>query len=207
MYPLWLRFAVPPLFVTTGLDPVVHAEVQFSMDCRVKPGNDEWRKTHSFGSISLALAMTGRRLARGFRLGALIGRLVGDAGLGERCHAGVAGERRAQDQQRRRRAGRFAEPHVEIEKRLSPSSSSSMRWPASAEAWPASACASVSVRSLSSGATAAVQTKPSSRTGMPWRRAASVAPRMAASSRPPSAAAISQRIVAGWRHGGRARGR
>ena len=42
-----------------------------------------------------------------------------------------------------------------------------MRWPASAETWPASACASVSVRSLSSGATAAVQTKPSSSTGMP----------------------------------------
>jgi hypothetical protein len=27
-------------FVTTGLDPVVHAELQFSMDCRVKSGND-----------------------------------------------------------------------------------------------------------------------------------------------------------------------
>ena len=40
-----------------------------------------------------------------------------------------------------------------------------------------------------SGAAAAVAMKPSSTTGMPWRRAASVAPRMAASSRPPSAMA------------------
>jgi hypothetical protein len=33
------------MFVTTGLDPVVHAEPptvrQCRMDCRVKPGNDE----------------------------------------------------------------------------------------------------------------------------------------------------------------------
>jgi hypothetical protein len=27
-------------FVTTGLDPVVHAELQFTMDCRIKSGND-----------------------------------------------------------------------------------------------------------------------------------------------------------------------
>jgi hypothetical protein len=27
--------------VTTGLDPVVHAEVRLSMDCRIKSGNDE----------------------------------------------------------------------------------------------------------------------------------------------------------------------
>jgi hypothetical protein len=27
--------------VTTGLDPVVHADVRLTMDCRVKPGNDE----------------------------------------------------------------------------------------------------------------------------------------------------------------------
>jgi hypothetical protein len=27
-------------FVTTGLDPVVHAEVRLSMDCRIKSGND-----------------------------------------------------------------------------------------------------------------------------------------------------------------------
>jgi hypothetical protein len=39
-----------PIFVTTGLDPVVHTDVQgrmrlsefaVRMDCRVKPGNDE----------------------------------------------------------------------------------------------------------------------------------------------------------------------
>jgi hypothetical protein len=28
-------------FVTTGLDPVVHDDMRLSMDCRVKPGNDE----------------------------------------------------------------------------------------------------------------------------------------------------------------------
>jgi len=46
-------------FVTTGLDPVVHAETQqtttlrwsisqsaFRMDCRVKPGNDENANVH-----------------------------------------------------------------------------------------------------------------------------------------------------------------
>ena len=45
------------LFVTTGLDPVVHAELRlakadpisptklrFRMDCRVKPGNDDSEK-------------------------------------------------------------------------------------------------------------------------------------------------------------------
>jgi len=30
--------------VTTGLDPVVYADVQLRMDCRVKPGNDELRE-------------------------------------------------------------------------------------------------------------------------------------------------------------------
>jgi hypothetical protein len=39
-----------PIFVTTGLDPVVHTDMQgrmrlskfaVRMDCRVKPGNDE----------------------------------------------------------------------------------------------------------------------------------------------------------------------
>jgi hypothetical protein len=29
------------IFVTTGLDPVVHAEVPLGMDARVKPGHDE----------------------------------------------------------------------------------------------------------------------------------------------------------------------
>ena len=70
-----------------------------------------------------------------------------------------------------------------------PSSSSRSRCPASADTWPASAWSSAPARSLASGATAAVQTKPSSSTGMRRCRAASVAPRMAASSRPPNAAA------------------
>jgi hypothetical protein len=35
-----IRFPVLPL-VTTGLDPVVHAEVRLAMDCRIKSGNDE----------------------------------------------------------------------------------------------------------------------------------------------------------------------
>jgi hypothetical protein len=31
-----------PLFiVTTGLDPVVHANLRLTMDCRIKSGNDE----------------------------------------------------------------------------------------------------------------------------------------------------------------------
>jgi hypothetical protein len=34
-----------PLFVTTGLDPVVHPELPHTwlcrVDCRVKPGNDD----------------------------------------------------------------------------------------------------------------------------------------------------------------------
>ncbi|MGB7179158.1 MAG: hypothetical protein WBD33_20145, partial [Xanthobacteraceae bacterium] len=34
----YARFAIRSLFVTTGLDPVVHAERWGSMDCRVKPG-------------------------------------------------------------------------------------------------------------------------------------------------------------------------
>jgi hypothetical protein len=29
------------LFVTTGLDPVVHAAPTISMDCRIKSGNDD----------------------------------------------------------------------------------------------------------------------------------------------------------------------
>jgi hypothetical protein len=27
--------------VTTGLDPVAHADMQLTMDCRIKSGNDE----------------------------------------------------------------------------------------------------------------------------------------------------------------------
>ncbi len=34
-------FAIRFFLVTAGLDPVVHAERWTSMDCRVKPGNDE----------------------------------------------------------------------------------------------------------------------------------------------------------------------
>jgi hypothetical protein len=37
------------LIVTTGLDPVVHADVRLSMDCRIKSGNDE-----SFGTVVYA---------------------------------------------------------------------------------------------------------------------------------------------------------
>ena len=48
--------------------------------------------------------------------------------------------------------------------------------------------------SLASGAAAAVQTKPSSSTGMPCWRAASVAPKIAASSRPPTRGSDLQRI-------------
>jgi hypothetical protein len=32
---------INPCLVTTGLDPVVHAEVRRFMDCRIKSGNDE----------------------------------------------------------------------------------------------------------------------------------------------------------------------
>jgi hypothetical protein len=50
------------------------------------------------------------QLPRRLRLRAIVGRLVGDAGFGEGRHAGVAGERGAQNQQRRGGAGGFAEP-------------------------------------------------------------------------------------------------
>ena len=85
-----------------------------------------------------------------------------------------------------------------------PSSSSSSRCPASAETWPASAWSSASARSLANGATAAVQTKPSSSTGMRRCRAASVAPRMAASSRPPKRRGDAQRIAEDARRAARA---
>jgi hypothetical protein len=32
---------IQPCFVTTGLDPVVHAGSPGRMDCRIKSGNDE----------------------------------------------------------------------------------------------------------------------------------------------------------------------
>jgi hypothetical protein len=54
----------PPSFVTTGLDPVVHAEARqtenarrntsepsLGMDCRVKPGNDE-TENRSRGAVT-----------------------------------------------------------------------------------------------------------------------------------------------------------
>ncbi len=66
-------------------------------------------------------ALQGRKnLPRRFRRRRLIRRLVGDAGLGEGRHAGVAGERGAQDEHRQGGAGGFAEPHVEIDQRLKP---------------------------------------------------------------------------------------
>jgi hypothetical protein len=35
---------VIPAFVMRGLDPRIHQENVFvAMDCRVKPGNDEWK--------------------------------------------------------------------------------------------------------------------------------------------------------------------
>jgi hypothetical protein len=34
--------AASSFHVTTGLDPVVHAKVRLTMDCRIKSGNDEW---------------------------------------------------------------------------------------------------------------------------------------------------------------------
>src|SRR6476646_3504388 len=43
---------------------------------------------------------------------------AGYAGLRERCHAGVARERRTQQEDGGGRAGRFAEPHAEIEQRI-----------------------------------------------------------------------------------------
>jgi hypothetical protein len=51
-----------------------------------------------------------KELPRGLRLRHLIRRLVGNAGFGEGRHAGVAGERGAENQQRRGGAGGFAEP-------------------------------------------------------------------------------------------------
>jgi hypothetical protein len=51
-----------------------------------------------------------KELPRCLRLRALVRRLVGDASFGEGRHAGVAGERGAENQQRRGGAGGFAEP-------------------------------------------------------------------------------------------------
>ena len=75
-----------------------------------------------------------------------------------------------------------------------PSLSSSRRWPASAETCAATAWARPAACSRASGAAAAVQTKPSSSSGMPCLRAASVAPKIAASSRPPTRGERRQRI-------------
>ena len=68
-------------------------------------------------------------------------------------------------------------------------SSRSARWAASADTWAATAWASPSIRSRAKGARAVVQTKPSISTGMCRRRAAKAAPRIAANSGPPNAAA------------------
>jgi len=43
---------------------------------------------------------------------------AGDPGLGEGGHPGMAGERRAQQEDGNAGAGGFAEPHVEIEQRV-----------------------------------------------------------------------------------------
>ena len=51
-----------------------------------------------------------KKLPRRLRLRRVVRRLVGDAGFGEGRHAGVAGERGAQNEQRRGGAGGFAEP-------------------------------------------------------------------------------------------------
>src|ERR1700751_5111268 len=59
-------------------------------------------------------------LARGGRRYAIRCGFVGHASLGERRHAGVAGQRRAQDQHRERRARRLTKSHVEIEQRTKP---------------------------------------------------------------------------------------
>src|SRR5271169_6285227 len=59
-----------------------------------------------------------RRLTRRLRCGGFVRRFVGNPGLGKGRHAGMARKRRAQDQEGRRRAGGFAEPHVEVKERL-----------------------------------------------------------------------------------------
>jgi hypothetical protein len=54
--------------------------------------------------------------ARGLRLrGRSVGRLIGYAGFGEGCHAAMTRQGRAQQEKRDGGAGRFAEPHIEID--------------------------------------------------------------------------------------------
>ena len=105
--------------------------------------------------------------------------LVGDPGLGERRHAGVAGECRAQDRNRQRRARPFAQPHAEVEQWLDAEllQESSDARPRRKGARPAHA-SSAPGRSRAKGATAAVQTNPSSNTGTPMMARGERAPRM-----------------------------
>jgi len=86
-----------------------------------------------FPAPALCVQGRKRKLPRGLRRRRVVGRLVGDAGLGEGRHAGAAGERRARDQHRQGGAGDFAKPNVRSASGTQPSASSSMRWPVSAE--------------------------------------------------------------------------
>ena len=43
------------LFVTTGLDPVVHAALTIRMACRIKSGNDDGRDPSSRGASKRSL--------------------------------------------------------------------------------------------------------------------------------------------------------
>src|SRR5271169_2936400 len=61
-----------------------------------------------------------KKLSAGSFRRCLIGRLIGNARLGKGRHAGMACQSRAQDLQRHTRTGGFAEPHIEIDKRLQP---------------------------------------------------------------------------------------
>ena len=117
-------------------------------------------------------------------------RFVGDAGLGERGHARVAGERGAQHRHRECRAGPLAEPHAEIEQRREPELAQQhpmrrlgrdMRRQSMIER------IGTQLRQWRDrrGRDKAVEQHRNARC-----RAASAAPRMAASSRPPSAAAL-----------------
>ena len=150
------------------------------------------RRGHVTGTFFHAIANS-----RGLR-SAPSGRLVGHARLGKGRHAGVAGQRRAQHRHRQRRARGFAEPHAEIEQRHeAESSSSSMRCPASAETWPACACASVSRaaspaaqprrcrRNRRAAPECAAAAPPASRRGWRQARGRRAPPRSAADRRAP----------------------
>jgi hypothetical protein len=48
------------LFVTTGLDPVVDADVRLTMDCRIKSGNDELKRVDPAVATSNGRRRAGR---------------------------------------------------------------------------------------------------------------------------------------------------